>query len=201
MNSSDAVDTPGVILSEIVQLLSGERQNRLIDTPLDEAAEKFVFNSDEPLSHRLFSVIAARFVRHVYRSGLRFRLELTEAQSHSEAVALLGSYDGAYGRGYEAAYLEAKECGLKLILVSLQELIRTREKEKYFHWVLSHKFESVNWFTRCRITEILLQRCQSLDNTEITRCTAAQLTDDFPEILSIYLDSERFVSDFFSTHF
>jgi len=182
------------ILGEILALLNEERRSREIDEPLDRSAESFLYDGRQLFTHRLFTRVTAEYVQHLYRSGLRFPRELSDAQAHAEAVSLLAGYQGRFGAGYDAALLEAKSDGVDVVLAGLLEAIKARENEKYARWVFAKLIDPSDWELRCLLAERALSLWVPFVNTDLAECVPAQFACDYAALLGGDLGSENLLN-------
>jgi hypothetical protein len=187
MTSSDDQQAAGSVIDRIVELLAEQRLRQTIDDPLDAAASSFRLEEQPAITHVLFHRVLGDFVAHAYERGLPLPQKLSPPQARAEAIALLDAgYQGAHSSGYEAALLDAMDPaldGMTLVLTQLTETIKTLERQKYTRWVFTEALAPLDWRSRCRIAEVLLDRLRAFLPPELLRCTAAQLADEIPALI------------------
>jgi len=190
MNSHDANEVATAI-DRIFDLLNDEQMRRAIDEPIDAAATVFRPEEKPTVTHRHFHQAIAGFVRHVYKHGVPLPKMLSQSQASAEAISLLeASSQSAEASGYEAALLEAMnpaQNGLELVLAGLAESIKTQERRKYVEWVFASALGPLGWQKRCQVAEQLRDRLRPFLPPMLQQCTAAQLADEIPALITIDL--------------
>lgn len=187
MTSFDDQQVASTVIDRIVELLAEQRLRQTIDDPLDAAASSFRLEEQPDITHVLFQRAIGDFVAQVFEHGPALPQRLSPQQARAEAIALLDAgYQGAHSSGYEAALLDAMDPaldGMMLVLAQLTETIKTLERQKYTRWVFTETLAPLDWRSRCRIAEVLLDRLQAFLPPDLLRCTAAQLADEIPALI------------------
>jgi len=188
MTSSEEQQTAAIVIDEIMKRLDEQRLRQTIDDPLDAAASSFQLEEQPNVTPGLFHWVLGDFVAHVYESGLSLRQRLSPEQARAEAISLLNAaYQGVHGSGYETALIVAVDPaldGMALVLARLTETIKALERQKYTRWVFADALEPLDWRSRCRVAETLLDRLSPFLPPELLRCAAAQLADEIPALIT-----------------
>lgn len=135
-----------------------------VNAPIDQVAADFTYpRSDRPDPHQ-FMTIVARFVRHIYRHGLRPARIMSLAIARIESVELLHShYEGRVERGLEAACVEG--CcltgGVKQVLDGVADAIKRCERQHRVSWARARCIDGQPWPVRVEMARIILDRFQS----------------------------------------
>lgn len=197
MNSKIMFDLQKVI-DEVIELTGDEYQSCHIDSPIQKAATEFKFDSKTPIIPEFFIRITGDFIRHNYKHGLRVKKIMTTEQAQSEALFILEHhYQGAYTRGFHAAFLDASNPytgGLESVMAQMTEIIILKERSKHVRWVLASRITSKDWHTKCLIAEILLDRWKSYLAPNILACPPAQLADNLPDLFNVFIGTSRVVN-------
>ena len=198
MMSSDKDTGAQEILSRLINELDGEYLHQTIDARIDDAASRFPSGDGVCRSHQDLLQAAARFVRHLYKHGLRVPQALRFHQACAEAVSLLErAYRGAWDAGYEAALLDAVGSGgsgLVGVLAQIAEAVKLRERESYTCWVCAKHLIPCGWRTRCEIAKQLLTRCGPFLPARIRDADPAEWADDIPRLLRADSDTNRYLN-------
>ena len=200
MTCSDATrDRAFEILRRVTTLLDEDIITQRVDEPIDKILEGFGSVDDWAWSLQGFHRTIAEFVRHLYEKAIPCMRELSLAQAHDEAIALLEQgYRQMGGSGYDNAVLDAadpSQSGLRVVLAAIAEGLKEHERETYLRWVLARHIDPADWHTKCAIAGILIERCREWMSPELCRLSPEQLADSIPELLSIHLgtnDPSRF---------
>lgn len=192
MMSSKSRRDVTAIVDEVFELLSEKRLSATIDKPIEKAAASFQLDIKTPVTHDYFIATTSRFVRHVYQEGLPIRQKLSPPQDRFEAMALLESgYQNAYGKGYNAAYLDA-QTDILPVLIQISEHLKMISRAIYGRWVCATRIGPTDWSTKCQIAEILVNRFATLPPT-LANCPPAQLADHIHQIITVMISSEQTV--------
>jgi hypothetical protein len=202
MNSDIRLDAEKIV-EKVFNLIDEQYLNHLIDAPIGNAADGFVFKQTDPVTYKDFIHAASTFVRHLYKHGLGVRQTLSDSQSRTEALTILEKgYQGPYGRGWYAAFLDASRSklhGLEFVLSKMAEVIKTSAREKHLAWVYSSQISFAGWPTRCMIVKILLERWEPFLSPHILGCPSPQLADHLPELINILRSSDALVDNMLGT--
>jgi len=189
--SSDIRKRAEKIIAAITIKLDEGNINRLFDDSINKAVERFSYEVSYPVSHKQFHRIIACFLRYIYREGLKSPWELSDPLA--KAISLFeGYYQGIYAFGYSAAMLDvnnSEQGGLEPVLSQLAESIKTLEREKYTRAIFAKYLDYDDWYLRCEIARILLQRCKMFLPPQMHNCTPEQIVDHIPSLMSTYLNS------------
>lgn len=193
MTNSDDGSFPSSVIDRIKMLLAEQRLHEAIDAPLDEAAASFQPLATPTASRESFHRVLGDFVTHVYERGLPMPKKLSRQQALAEAIALLeAGYQGVRCYGYEGAYRDAMDPALDgtvLVLSELNEIIKTIEREKYLQWVFAEVLAPLDWLSRCRVAQTLLDQLRPFLPAEVLRFTPAQLADEIHHLITADLEN------------
>ncbi|GEM_PF-5284655 len=157
------------LLHEIAALLDQAAVERLIDDPVDAAAESFPCALSMPKSHRQFHAIAGEFVVHIYQHLPSCPRTFSPAQAAACALSLLEMVYGG-GGGYGAALLDAfhPDRGLPLVLAYIAEAIKAQLRHEHRQWAYCRCLDLVDQATRRALATLLMGDC-----TDLPRATSA----------------------------
>ena len=194
MPSSEPVRSAEEALDKIESLLSEEVLLAEVDQPLDQAAQAFRLELEQPLSHLSFNRAVGEFVRHVYQTGLRLPRQLSESEGIAEAVFLLTRYyHGGYTEGYEGALLDALEGnleGLELVLSRMSESLKEIERAKYVNWVFTDHFDRLDWEARRLLVIAYLHQNSDFLPAKLLELDPARLVDHFRVLIIDHVSSK-----------
>jgi len=197
MKSTDTQATAAKIISAILAALDEEAIEVRIDQPLIEALGQFHVPEVVPFTAASFHRAIGLVVSHVYAHGLGLKQSLSPGQAVAEALSILDrSYQGASGRGYDAAFLDASQQppgGMDGVLNSIVWSILETERAKYIQWVFDSRLSGADWPLRCEIAELILNQSADLLTPVLRRCSPAQLADAIPALLRELCGVEAFV--------
>jgi hypothetical protein len=197
MNSKIMSDLEEVI-DEVIELTGNEYQSCHIDGPIQKVATEFKFDPKTPIDPDFFIRITGDFIHHIYKHGLRVKKTMTTEQAQSETLFILEHhYQGAYSRGFHAAYLDASNPstdGLEYVMAQMTEIIISKERSKHVQWVLASRIISKDWHTKCLMAEILLDRWKSYLPPDILACPAEQIADILPDLFNVFISTDRVVN-------
>jgi len=156
------------------------------DDPVDEVARQFAHRADCPSTQNAFHKVIAEFVVQVYEKGLGARWMLS-GEPLGHVIALLDDhYQGAYGRGYIAAALEAndfEEGGIDAVLNRLAEIIKDLERLKHIKAVFTVNIAPSDWNLKCEMVGILLQEYKPFLPDRLLARKPWELVDEIPSIM------------------
>ncbi|MFC1737316.1 hypothetical protein ACFL1X_14485, partial [Candidatus Hydrogenedentota bacterium] len=125
--------------------------------------------------------------------------ELSPPQARGEAIAIIEQgYRNTHSRGYDAAILDASDKnknGTGIVLLSLTEIIITRERDKYRHWIFTTRIDSLDWRMKRQIAAILKKRWEPLLSLSprAASLTPEQIALCLREFIRNHLDTERII--------
>jgi hypothetical protein len=186
------------IIEQVYKLIDEEYLCQFIDQRIEEAAVDFEFDTETPMTHRNFTRIIGDFVHYIYANGLCVRQTLSVSQARAEAIAILEErYLGPHARGYYAAFLDvlnSKLDGNEFILTQTAEIIKALAREKHLKWVYFSRIAPLDWLTRCRIAEILIERWGPFLPLNVHQCSPAQLADHLPDLINMLRSTDNKVN-------
>ena len=192
---SDGIrDRARKLLHEMAALLDETIVAERIDEPIDNAVESFRFPEACEYDHRRFHDLITRFVKHLYAGVPWGGRDLAYDQAHDEAIAFLERlYDGEHGPGYDGAVADAADpegYGMACTLLSLTERIKQQQRALYRRWVAVRCLGAADWYTRCAVAEILLERCRHMLPAMVRDWPPERWADHVFALLSVDLDTE-----------
>ena len=180
LSSEKSIDT-------LMDLLNEERMAREIDERIDLAVETFKAKVKVPLSHPGFNRLIAKFVRDLYRKGLRLPRRLPLNEALAEAVSLLEKlYQGIHSRGYDEALVDASGNdleGFEYVLSQLAESIKAVEREKYVRWAFTDTVDQSDWEAHRCIAATYLVKYKDLLPPEFRDMDPARLTEHLQDLI------------------
>jgi len=186
------------ILNKILQLLDEDLLKVQIDERINKAITTFKFNSEKQFSLQTFHKVISDFIKHLYENSLILPKKLSPSQACSEAISILEQhYQGAHSNGYYAAYLDASNPqinGIKLVLTSLEEIIKIIERQKYIKWVFTTNINPSDWQTKYFITEVLIERFRPFLPHSILKCPIAQFVDYYYDLIINHLTTTNLIN-------
>ena len=184
------------IIERITALLDETHLIRIIDEPIDAAAETHQCHVEVPESHRQFHDLISEFVFHVYKHAQACPRQLTRSQSRDEAVALLEpAYAGTHTNGYHAALLDATDTsqgGMGIVLSRLADIIKSGLRQDYRGWVFAHFIDPADRRVKCDVAALLLEQCSPRSAVQRVSFYPEQFVDHIPELLDTVLIAQQF---------
>lgn len=186
MADTDAGTRAQAVISTIAADLDEDLIRRRFDEPVDAVVRRFRYQADDPVTSGTFHSVVSDFVGQVCAEGLNKPGAWIDPLS--EALDLLDHHyeSPAYGRGYVAARLDARDPargGLPSVITSLAEIIKAVERQKYVQGVFNRRLVGVDWEVRCAIAKLLLARDIAFLPRQLAACSPALLTDEIPSML------------------
>ena len=193
MMSSDirkqAAQKVKAITTELDQALIKKR----FDEPIDNAVRQFIHKANCPISHEEFHRVITEFVLHIYDKSFNARW-MASAEPLGQVIELLENhYNGAYGRGYIAAALDAndtREGGIDTVLNQLAEIIKDIERQKYVNAIFAVNINPADWHLKCEIVSILLEDYRQFLPQHLLVCKPWELVNEIPSIMYRYICSD-----------
>ena len=188
MTSGDPLRSRAIrILENLSEQMDEALMARLIDQPIDEAAEAFPLEKGRAHSHELFHKTVAAFFHWLHEKALRCGCSISPAQAHDEAVTLLEqAYQGTHLSGYDAAVADAADpagAGISLVLARLAETVKAQERRKYQAWVFARHLGPADWDTKCAIAVILMEGWLDVMPSHLRPYPPEFWADEIPELL------------------
>jgi len=182
---------------EKVEVITAKLDHSLIkskfDGPIDDAARQFKHATSCPITNSTFHKVIAEFVIQIYGKGLNARWMLS-GEPLGQAINLLeGYYQGAYGRGYIAAALDAndvEEGGIEVVLNRLAEIIKDIERSKHIKAIFTVNIDPIDWHLKCEIVRILLENYKPFLPKHLLQCKPWELANEIPSIMYRYVCSD-----------
>jgi len=175
------------ILCRVSALLDEGLIASLLDDPVDEVLEEFLSMGSHVYSHESFHRTLAAFLHRLHDRVLHCGCQVTPAQAHEEAVAILErTYRGADGGGCDAAAADAADPGgpgIPLVLASLAEAVKALERSKYRAWVFGRHVDTADWPTKCAMARLLLGGWQDELPSNLRQFPPEFWADDIPKLL------------------
>jgi len=179
------------VLDSIFKQLNEDRIRQLIDEPIDAVLDNFTSSLRQSGQSRTPSEVFSEFVRCVYADGLGAKWHIVNAEATSLSL-LEGHYQGLWSDGYCAAVLDATNsnmAGLDFALAQLAEIIKTKERQEYVQAVFARQIDPCDWYLRCEIVKVLLDRYGLLLSPALGECPPSQLVDQIPALTIAIISS------------
>ncbi|MHC4165381.1 MAG: hypothetical protein ACYSWQ_00285 [Planctomycetota bacterium] len=189
--SSDRRRRAERVLDSIFRQLNEDRIRQLIDGPIDAVLDDFTSSLQQSGQNRTPSDVFSEFVRCVYADGLGAKWHIVNAEATSLSL-LEDHYQGLWSDGYCAAALDATNsslAGLDFVLAQLSEIIKTKERQEYVQAVFARQIDPCDWYLRCEIAEVLLDRYGPLLSPALLECPPSQLVDEIPALTIAIISS------------
>jgi hypothetical protein len=197
MTNSDFKPKATALLNEVLQLTEEAYLHLRIDEPIEKAAAGFEAERVAPMTHKAFVELTSAFVHHVYEHGLSTWQGLSDAEARAEAIAILEEgYQGAHGRGYYTAFLDASNPGpdgVEFVLARMADLIILRARETHIRWVFATRIELLDWPKRRVLAETLFKRWEPFLGPGLLRLSPARLAHHLPELITAILSNRQMV--------
>ena len=193
MMSSDIRKQAAQKVKAITSALDQALIKRRFDEPIDNAVRQFIHKANCPISHEEFHRVITEFVLHIYDKSFNARW-MVSVEPLGRVIELLENhYQGAYGRGYIAAALDAndtREGGIDTVLNQLAEIIKGIEQQKYVNAVFAVNIDPSNWDLKCEIVGILLEDYRQFLPQHLLECKPCELANEIPSIIYRYICSD-----------
>ena len=196
-NSTDEIDVEA-LLDEILCLLGEGNLQKIIDKPIETAAESFKLDQNAQMTYQRFIQVSGAFVQHIYQHGPFHKQTLSTLQARAEMLALLEThYQTPYTKGFDAAYLDAKnieENGLEYVLGQIKGIITAVAREKYIKWVFASRINPFGWEVKCRMAMALLNQGNAFLPSIVLKCTPAQLAGQLPQLITAFVSTNTLIN-------
>jgi hypothetical protein len=180
-----------MILDNIFTQLNEDHIRKTIDKRIDDALDNFTSSLQQSGQNRTPSEIFSDFVRCVYSDGLGAKWHIVSAEATSLSL-LEDHYQGLWSDGYCAAVLDATNssmAGLALVLAQLADIIKTKERQEYVQAVFTRQIDPCDWYLRCEIVKVSLDRYGPLLSAALRECPPSQLVDQIPALTIAIISS------------
>jgi hypothetical protein len=192
------------LADDVFSLIDSAYVHRLIDEPILRAADNFYFKTKGPISPETFHEVIGKFVRHLYDHGLGVARRLTMSQAQAEAIAIIeASYYGPVDRRCDNAFWDAigpMRPGIKWVLTQMTEAIIIEHRAQYKNWVFGTLINSLNWETKCRLTEFILSQHAKHLPEEVAKCQTPQIVQKLSVLITFLADADRYADRIRSSH-
>lgn len=186
------------IIDEILDALSEETLQILINDPIDRAVKTFPFRFERVDKHSAFIRILGAFVQHLYKQGLWAPRNLTDAEAQEEALWFLERhYRGEHDQGFEGACLDSmrgSRFGLEGLLDKIAAIQKDQERQKYISWVLTSHIDPSDWQLRMQLTEEYIHRHGRLWPVEVQAFKTFQLALSLEDLLLVHASTTPILS-------
>ena len=190
------------VISELTEALQEKCIKARIDEPINEAAKKFCYNTEQPVDYRQIHKILSGFVNHLYVAGLKSDWIISDPLA--ETLLILDThYQGLSSNGYAAAMIDATNeqvGGLDMVINHLAEIIKTVERQKYVNGVFASYLDPADWFLKCQIIQQLLKQYNSILPASLQECSPQQLVDEIPQLMSLIQNSYTVLQEITTSH-
>lgn len=146
-------------LMKVKYLISVYVENNIF-MPLDSIATEFINREEVEYSHGLFHNTIAEYIQVVSEKTGLYGSKLTLEAAHRDAIFVINHfYRGRHDDGMDGALNDALNPAFKpmaLVIANLSKALKDHIYRKHMHAVEYHHIDSVDWQTRCMMTELLL---------------------------------------------
>ncbi|MBN1818746.1 MAG: hypothetical protein JW828_15395 [Sedimentisphaerales bacterium] len=193
MMNSDIREQAAQKVKAIVAELDPTLIKSRFDEPIDLAVRQFIHKAGCPISPKEFHRIITEFVLHIYDTSFNARW-MASIEPLGLVMELLEThYNGAYGRGYIAAALDANdtgEGGMDAVLTQLAEIIKDIERQKYVNAVFAVHINPADWRLKCEIVRILLAYYRPFLPEQLRICKPWELVHEIPFLMYRYIGTD-----------
>lgn len=190
MTSSDLQKARG-LLQVIVAALDPAAVKKVIDAPIETAAEKLLCGTPQPSSCEEFNSRMCDFVRQIYLEASLTKRILSCGEAFAVGVQLLNDGYGADDRkGYEFALLDVLQRGsqeMDIVLRIVMEAIKAREQSSYVKWVCGRYLESLQWPIKCALAEEIREAHKNGNGEHLLKGTAVCLAVHLSDLVESHL--------------
>jgi len=175
----------------MLELLGVDNIAREVEYPIDKATAGFQFTIENIMTPAIFNRVILSFIKHLYRTALRFPRTMSDREALAEAIHLLSHYSDAEGPDRYGAILTVVTARgreeLEKVLLQLSEIIKEIERRKYKRWVFIHHFWSLGWKRQCHIVAAYKESISQSLSMEMQRLKPEQLVEYFEDLINIEL--------------
>jgi len=198
-NLNDRIDATS-ILDDVFQHMEESHLQQTIDIPIKMTAAGFDSYENEEITFQSYVCIIGAFIKKLYQLKIFCNQNLSDEQAQSEAVVILDRfYPNMNNDGLMSAYLDtlnAELDGNKFIIAQLANILTQIAREKYVKWIFSSKIHSLDWSTKCDITEAVLAQNDRHLTADIKNCPPGILVAELSDLIQAALASEFNVKEF-----
>ena len=199
MTNFEAKKNAFMLIDEIIELTKEDTIRNFIDEPIEKALTSFNFELKGPVTYETFIHFTGSFVRDLYGHIPWCLQASSQDQACAEAMHIMETgYQSSHARGFYAAFLDARNPllnGLESVLSQLSEIVKARLRIKYTRWIYVNRIECTDWYTKCSMAEILIERWKPFLPSDILMCQPAQLADHIPDLIEILGSTDKIVSE------
>jgi hypothetical protein len=182
------------ILENILDTLSEDKMQEIIDDPIDQAVNSFSYPLETVNNHREFNRTMGAFVLHLYKHGLRASRNLTDPEAREEAIWFLEqNYSEEKTKGYDGALLNAlsdNPSGISGVLGKIAQAFKDRERNNYSFWVLTSNIDPSDWQLRIQLTQEYLQQYGWQLPPEVQTYQISQIANHLEDLLLVHVSTK-----------
>jgi hypothetical protein len=190
MTNSDSQEARR-LLQAIVAVLDPATLKKVIDAPIEAAAEKLLGGMPQPSSCEQFNSRMCEFVKPIYMEASLSKRVLSQEEAFAIGVQILNAGYGAGGcMGYEHALLDVLQDGsqeMDAVLRAIMEGIKAREQHNYAQWVYARHVESLGWPMKCALAEAICKDHATEDGTHLLKGAPARFAAHLSDLVSAHL--------------
>jgi len=179
------------VIETMLELLVTDNIAREVEYPIDKATADFQFTIENIMTPAIFNRVILSFIKHIYKTALRFPRTLSDREALAEAIHLLSQYSDAEGPDRYGAILTVVIAGgredLEKVLLQLSEIIKEMERRKYKRWVFMHHFWSLDWKRQCHIVAAYKESIFQNISAGMQGLKTEQLVEYFEDLINTEL--------------
>lgn len=190
MTSSDSQKARS-LLQAIVAALDPGTLKKIIDAPVEAAAEKLLCVIPQPSSCKEFNSTICSFVTQIYSEASLTKRVLSRGEAFALGVQLLNDGYGAAGRkGYEYALMDVLQDGsqeMDAVLRIVLEGIKAKEQHLYAKWVCVRYLEPLEWPMKCALAEAIREAHKNENGEHLLTGNPARFAAHLCDLLEAHL--------------
>jgi len=206
-SSEPACREANFTIARITALLDESLLAQVIDEPIDRAVETFSSGVETPESHLQMHDVITDFVLHMHLQTAPSGRGFSRERVRDEAVALvkqgyLEAASAAYDEALRDAFDESQD-GMRIVIARIAEATKRRRRQQHTRWVYARHIDPLDWESKCRIAELLLDRVAPLlpPPPKGYEYRPEELVDNISDLMARTLEAERQERQIFSDPF
>lgn len=177
-------------LDQLAAALHPDELYRLIDAPMETAAERLLQLPPQSTTTREFNATLGSFYRDLLAQASLSKQVIPLAEAFTDAVNVLNYCYGNSGAGYHDALVDVVQEGtqpMELILQSVGAGVTQRERASYIKWKLCVCLEPLSWCARCALVELISQSQVSASDKPLYPGPPGRYVDDLEDVVMAHV--------------
>lgn len=179
-------------LDQLVAALDPNELNRLIDVPMETAAERLLRSPPQPTTTREFNATLGSFYRDLLAQASLSKQVLPLSEAFADAVEVLNHCYGSAGSGYPDALVDVvqdRTQSMEFVLQSVAASVKERERAGYSRWKLCVCLEPLSWSAKCAIVEVISQSQESISGQRLFPGPPDRFTANLEEMVLAHISA------------